>query len=235
VAASAESVAAVPSGKIAIPSITTRDEWGADESLRGPRVTGWAPFRKIVVHHTASPNRVRDAHETVRIGYRLHTVTRGFSDIGYHFLISPDGEIFEGRRARTYAPGEPHIGEDGAKNGVIGGHSKGKNSGTIGICLIGNFNEGKPTPAALESLLHLASWEAKRHRIDPLGRDTYVDLQGTEHVFYNIVGHKGIRQTECPGTYMARLMPWVRQEVAERAGRFDARRSDMRRLAWILD
>jgi N-acetylmuramoyl-L-alanine amidase len=232
-------VAATPSiahaaGKIPAPKITPRSTWGADESIRGPRVIGWAPFRKIVIHHTASPNRVKDIRRTMQIGYRLHVVQRGYSDIGYHFMISPDGEILEGRRARTYAPGEVHSGEDGAKNGVIGGHSFGKNAGTVGICLIGNFMEAKPTDAALSSLAHLVSWEAQRHQIDPLGSDPYIDLEGTRHEFFNIVGHRGIRQTLCPGAFMVQQMPWLRQEVAERVGRFPARTSDMRRLAWVL-
>jgi hypothetical protein len=220
--------------KIKIPKITPRSVWGADESLRASKVYGWAPFRKIVVHHTASPNSIKNVYQTMQTGYRLHTVDRGFSDIGYHFLISPDGEIFEGRYARKYAKGEPHLGEDGAGNGVVGGHSLGKNAGSIGICLIGNFMDRKPSTAALESLAHLVSFEAQRHKIDPLLQDTYVDLQGKASDFYNIVGHRGIRQTQCPGNKMAELMPWLRQEVANRAGRYPARKSDMRKLAWIL-
>ncbi len=234
VGAMGDSVSAGPA-KIKVPKITTREGWGADESIRNKSVYGWAPFRKIVVHHTASPNSIKNIKQTLKIGYELHVITRGFTDIGYHFLISPDGEIFEGRRARKYNPGEPHIGEDGAGNGVIGGHSLGKNAGSIGICLIGNFMDRKPTSAALDSLLHLASWEAQRHKIDPLGKDTYVDMQGLSSDFYNIVGHRGIRQTQCPGNKMADLMPWVRQSVADRVGSFPARKSDMRKLAWIID
>jgi hypothetical protein len=33
---------------------------------------------------------------------------------------------------------------------------------------------------------------------------------------------------------MVQQMPWLRQEVADRVGRFPARTSDMRRLAWVL-
>jgi hypothetical protein len=224
----------VSAGKLPTPKITPRSTWGADESLRSAKVIGWAPFRKIVVHHTASPNKIKNIYDTVAIGYRLHTVERGFSDIGYHFLISPDGEIIEGRRARKYGAGEPHIGEDGAKNGVIGGHTAGKNPGAIGICLIGNFMERQPTYAALDALAGLVAWESQRHKIDPLRSDTYIDLDGKKREFYNIFGHRGILQTLCPGNKMAELMPWLRQETKNRVGRFEARSSDMRKLAWIL-
>jgi hypothetical protein len=221
--------------RITAPTIVTRAEWGADESIRDSHVVGWAPFRKIVVHHTASPNSVRDPAATVRFGYELHVVGRGFTDIGYNFLISPDGQIFEGRRARKYGKGELHTGEDGAGNAIIGGHTKGRNAGTCGIALIGNFMKTAPSPAAIESLIHLAAWEAQRHKIDPLGSDEFIATDSTKLVFPNIVGHRGIGNTLCPGTRMAASMPWLRKQIAERVGSFPARKADMRRLAWLIN
>jgi hypothetical protein len=222
-------------GRVPTPSIVTRAQWGADESIRNNNIVGWAPFRKIVVHHTASPNSVKDPAATVRFGYELHVVGRGFTDIGYNFLISPDGEIFEGRRARKYGKGELHTGEDGAGNAIIGGHTKGRNAGTCGIALIGNFMKTAPSAAAIESLIHLAAWEAQRHKIDPLGSDEFIATDSTPLNFFNIVGHRGIGSTLCPGSRMAASMPWLRKQVAERAGSFPARKADMRRLAWIID
>ncbi len=222
-------------GLIPAPSIVTRAEWGADESIRDSRVIGYAPFRKIVVHHTASPNSVKNPAATVRFGYELHVVGRGFTDIGYNFLIGPDGEIFEGRRARKYGKGELHTGEDGARNAIIGGHTKGRNAGSCGIALIGNFMKTAPSGAAIASLIHLAAWEAQRHRIDPLGSDEFIATDSTKLVFPNIVGHRGIGSTLCPGTKMAASMPWLRKQVAERVGSFPARKADMRRLSWLIN
>ena len=221
--------------RVLAPSIVTRAEWGADESIRDRRVIGYAPFRKIVVHHTASPNSVKDPAATVRFGYDLHVVGRGFTDIGYNFLIGPDGEIFEGRRARKYGKSELHTGEDGAGNAIIGGHAKGRNAGSCGIALIGNFMKTAPSGAAIESLIHLAAWEAQRHKIDPLGSDEFIATDSTKLVFPNIVGHRGIGSTLCPGNRMAASMPWLRKRVAERAGSFPARKSDMRRLSWLIN
>lgn len=221
--------------RVPAPSIVTRSEWGADESIRHTEIIGWAPFRKIVVHHTASPNSVKDPAATVRFGYELHVIGRGYTDIGYNFLISPDGEIFEGRRARKYGKGELHTGEDGAGNAIIGGHTKGRNAGTCGIALIGNFMKTAPSSAAISSLIHLAAWEAQRHKIDPLGSDDFVATDSTELKFFNIVGHRGVGATLCPGNRMAASMPWLRKQVAERAGSFPARKADMRRLAWVIN
>ncbi|MEA3185476.1 MAG: hypothetical protein QOJ74_1953 [Ilumatobacteraceae bacterium] len=221
--------AAVPA-----PTIVTRAQWGADESIRDSHVVGWAPFRKIVVHHTASPNGTKDPAATVRFGYELHVVGRGFTDIGYNFLIGPDGEIFEGRRARKYGPHELHTGEDAVGNAIIGGHTKGRNPGSCGIALIGNFMKTSPSRAATESLIHLVSWEAQRHQIDPLGSDQYVTTASESLVFHNIAGHRDIGATLCPGTRMAASMGWLRNQVADRVGSFPARKADMRRLAWML-
>ena len=221
--------------QISAPSIVTRAQWGADESIRDSRVIGYAPIRKIVVHHTASPNGTKDPAATVRFGYELHVVGRGFTDIGYNFLIGPDGEIFEGRRARKYGKNELHTGEDGSGNAIIGGHTKGRNAGTCGIALIGNFMKTTPSGAAIDSLIHLASWEAQRHRIDPLGSDEFIATDSTKLVFPNIVGHRGVGATLCPGTRMAAAMPWLRQQVADRVGSFPPRKDDMRMLAWMIN
>ena len=221
--------------QISAPSIVTRAQWGADESIRNSRVIGYAPIRKIVVHHTASPNGAKDPAATVRFGYELHVVGRGFTDIGYNFLIGPDGEIFEGRRARKYGKNELHTGEDGSGNAIIGGHTKGRNAGTCGIALIGNFMKTTPSGAAIDSLIHLASWEAQRHRIDPLGSDEFITTDSTKLVFPNIVGHRGVGATLCPGTRMAAAMPWLRQQVADRVGSFPPRKDDMRMLAWMIN
>lgn len=50
----------------------------------------------------------------------FHIKERGWSDIGYHVLITRDGEIHKGRHLDT-----------------IGSHCKGENETSIGVCLIG--------------------------------------------------------------------------------------------------
>ncbi len=47
---------------------------------------------------------------------------RGFSDIGYHYVIDRDGKVAKGRDEET-----------------IGAHAKGWNKDSIGICLLGGF------------------------------------------------------------------------------------------------
>ena len=198
------------------PPIVSRAEWGADESIRLPE-RAYAPIRKLVVHHSASANGPSDAAEVVRSIHRYHTVTRGFSDIGYNYLIDHRGVIYEGRYARRFGE-EPRSGEDRRGWGVVGAHAKGTNAGTCGVCLIGEFSSRLPTQAALDSLRALLAWKASRHRIDVLASDTYVSPVGAVQTFPNLAGHRQVGATECPGSTLAKHLPALRAEVGAAAG-----------------
>lgn len=93
---------------------------------------------RIIIHHTAIPSR-RDYEglETIKKIQRAH-LKRNFKDIGYHFLITPSGKIVCGR----------NIYYEGA-------HTKSKNKNSIGIALIGNFEEEKPLKRQIRSLKNL--------------------------------------------------------------------------------
>lgn len=74
-------------------------------------------IEKVIVHHSASGSAVT----TVEKIDRWHK-ERGWSGIGYHYVIYPDGSVNKGR----------HINKTGA-------HCKNHNTGSIGICVAGNF------------------------------------------------------------------------------------------------
>ena len=217
---------------ISAPTIVTRAEWGADESI-ATRERGFAPIRKFVVHHTASANNPKNPAQVMRDMYRYHVVGRGFSDVGYNFAIDHRGTIYEGRWARQYAPGERHDGEDGGGFGVVGAHALGVNAGSCGVVLIGDFTKGKPTSAALGSLIQLISWKASLHQVDPLNAEEYISIFGLHHTFPNIAGHRQTGQTACPGPMLFNQLPWIRDQVAARTGRFPAATIDMSKaLRW---
>jgi len=68
----------------------------------------------IIIHHSATES---GTVESIR---RFHVGQRGWDDIGYHYLITPDGIV--------------HAGRDPER---IGAHAKGRNLNSLGICLIG--------------------------------------------------------------------------------------------------
>jgi len=84
---------------------------------------------EIIVHCTATRPDWWDGKRTsdkVREIKRWHVRDRGWSDIGYHFLIDRDGTVAKGR----------DIARDGA-------HVQGRNKGTIGISLFGGHGSAE--------------------------------------------------------------------------------------------
>ena len=204
-------------GAIAAPAIIARAAWGADESIR-MNERQYAPIRKLIVHHTASANRPASPAAVVRETYRYHVQGRGFSDVGYNFMIDHRGAIYEGRFARRYGADEPITGEDHNGWGVVGAHAITMNHGSCGVCLIGDFTLAAPTDAAIASLTSVLAWKAGRHRIDALEDDVYENLYKSFFRFDNISGHRDVGATLCPGGRLASRLPAVRQAVAARVG-----------------
>lgn len=73
-------------------------------------------MKHIVVHCSDSPHGRGHSAETI---HRWHQ-ERKWSGIGYHYVITEEGEVQNGR---------PHY--------WTGAHVKGHNTGSLGICLIG--------------------------------------------------------------------------------------------------
>ncbi|HVM40823.1 MAG TPA: N-acetylmuramoyl-L-alanine amidase, partial [Acidimicrobiia bacterium] len=202
------------------PAIIPRAAWGADESRRRSR-TVYHPVRKVVVHHTVTPNGDPDPVTQIRKIYDMHLARDGgrWSDIGYHYLIDQQGRIYEGRWARDYDRDEARTGEDPFGRLVQGSHAGEWNPGTLGIALMGNFVDGDPTPQALESLIDLIVWKCGVHGLSPDGQEPHLDDRGRLGTFPTIIGHSDVRVTECPGPRLKALIPRIRTQVARRLAR----------------
>ncbi|MCC7110058.1 MAG: N-acetylmuramoyl-L-alanine amidase, partial [Deltaproteobacteria bacterium] len=77
-----------------MPRVVPRDEWDPAPLVAGTRYRGRLKdvLTTIVVHHSdflepPGPLGIKQYHLEVS----------GFSDIGYHFVIEPDGTVYEGR------------------------------------------------------------------------------------------------------------------------------------------
>jgi hypothetical protein len=190
--AQALAVAAASAGG---PVIISRAAWGADESLMT-----WAPeyrqVRKFVIHHTATPNGDLDPAATVRAIYYYHAVTRGWGDIGYNYLIDTQGRIYEGRKG-----GE----------GVVGGHAMQYAWGSIGISLIGDYDQVDVPTAMQNALVELMAWKGNLHFVDPTGHGFFIDQD-----LPNIMGHRDGAQTTCPGKYAYARLPAIREATRAR-------------------
>lgn len=207
------------------PPIVTRDQWGADESLRF-RTDGsekwpptFAPVQKLIVHHTATGNGDAHPEATVRAIYRYHAVTQGWGDIGYNFLIDEAGRIYKGRHSHWHNTAHDSVaGVDEKGHGVIAAHAKHFNRGSVGVALLGTLTGQDATPAAKQALEDLLVWKADRHGIDPNGASSYTTSDGRRTNPPNIAGHRDTKVTECPGATFYRQMPALRARVASRLG-----------------
>jgi hypothetical protein len=210
-------VPATAEAAVETPDIVTRQEWGADESLQESRgcTRSFYPVQQLFVHHTAGSNGDDDPYATMRAIYYFHTASRGWCDVGYNFVIAPDGTIFEGRWARPYAPWETHTSEDDQGRSVAGAHASGYNSGSVGISMMGNFSQVKVPATARAALVQMLAWEADRHSLDPVSYRTYRNPEsGSGRNLPVIAGHKDAGQTACPGDNLYRALPKIREEVA---------------------
>ena len=157
---------------------------------------------KFVIHHTGEViDEERNPNEIMRAIYAFHTLTRGWGDVGYHYVIDSKGNIYEGRA------GGPEI---------VGAHTAYYNVNTIGVALMGNFEREKPTHAQLEVLTLLLADHANRFDIDPEGKSKFLGQTS-----YNISGHRDVARrghgTACPGKNLHDKLSWIRKETATKA------------------
>jgi hypothetical protein len=216
------------------PGVVPRSGWNADESLRFDRRGKelWPPVfqtvQKVVVHHTAGANGESGeaAKSTIRSIYYYHSVTQGWGDIGYNFLIDAAGVVYKGRH--SHAPGssaDTLTGENAAAQGVTAGHAYGYNSGTVGVAMLGTYSAGdapEPTKAALRSFLISKS---KAHGLDTAKQALYTNpVNGTQATFENLPGHREVpdNATDCPGSYFQdSVLRFMRSEIQLVAGPAD--------------
>jgi hypothetical protein len=203
--------------ELGTPSIVRRRQWGANEAMRGAGIAYDAVVENIVVHHTATHLTQPDWAAHIRDIYAFERGS-GYGDIAYHYLIDPDGKIYEGRWARDFPDDMEPNAEDGRGWIVRGGHALGHNSRTLGIALLGDYSMARPSDAAITSLVAMLIWKCRRWNLDPLGTSIYVGASGLAESLPRILCHGDIRVTECPGSGVRQLMPELRRQVAEALG-----------------
>ena len=123
-------------------------------------------INRIVVHCTATEEGKDYTVDWIR---RVHK-KKGWSDIGYHYVIYRDGSLHEGRDIN-----------------LVGTHARGYNTGSIGVVYVGGCPKGDThknkdtrTPEQKATLLRLLK-----------------DLRKM-YPHAEIVGHKDLNATGCP-------------------------------------
>ncbi len=152
--------------------VVTRAQWGA----RNPsRVCGsWHRPDRISIHHTTRPDSDGgDPAARLRQIQAYHIDTRGWCDIGYHFVVSQSGQVFQGRNeSRT------------------GAHVDDHNTGNVGISFIGNFENQRMGSTQFAAGAKILEWVARNYDI-PLHRRYVLGHR-----------EQPGQATDCPGRYL---------------------------------
>lgn len=158
----------------------------------------------LIVHHSAGSNNVTDFTQAVRNIYLYHLEVNGWDDVGYNYLIAPNGQVYQGR---------DDLGE-GPEDNIKGAHFCGKNTGTMGVCLMGNYDEVEVPDSAFSSLIQLLTWKSVKENMDP--REYIIHPPGGSETLGRIAGHRDGCATRCPGDNAYALLDELKDSVYNR-------------------
>ncbi|MFE7466441.1 N-acetylmuramoyl-L-alanine amidase [Streptomyces sp. NPDC057499] len=196
------------------PGIVTRKGWGADEKLRERTFVYTSTVKAAFIHHSATGNNYTcaEAPAVLRGIYRYHVKSSGWRDIGYNFAVDKCGNIYEGRAG-------------GVTKAVLGAHTLGFNSNTMGIAVLGTFTDSNPPAAAVSAIAKLTAWKLGLFGANPKGKVTLVSGGSNKYkkgvkVSLNVIsGHRDGYATECPGARLYNKLGSARSSSAQLQGR----------------
>lgn len=109
---------------------------------------------RITVHHSAIPSAGLTERSAIirqlQGIQREHMHRRGepFADIGYHYIIDPTGQVWEGRSLN-----------------LQGAHVAAQNEHNLGIMCMGNFDRQSPTQAQLTTLQRFVAGQMRKYGV----------------------------------------------------------------------
>ena len=156
------------------PVVTTQAP--APRPVNGPVIRQGSaahPVHEITVHCSATRADWMAGRPLVEKVAEIRSWHRakGWRDIGYHWVIDRDGKVL---------PGRPEA--------VIGAHTIGHNSGTIGICLLGGYGSAETDPFT-------ANYTAQQD----ITLRQMIDAIGSRTVIERVSGHNQYAAKACPG------------------------------------
>ncbi|XP_049870252.1 peptidoglycan recognition protein-like [Pectinophora gossypiella] len=162
-------------------NVVSKKDWGGLDPVHVEYLP--RPLDLVIIQHTVTSTcSTDDSCATILRNIQNNQMDNlKFWDIGMSFLIGSNGKVYEGS-------GWLHV----------GAHTYGYNRKSIAISFIGNYNDDKPTPEALEAAKALIKCGIERGHLKP---NTHV------------VGHRQLIATESPGqrlyTEIRRWPEWL--------------------------
>lgn len=182
------------------PTAIEQSVWrdGLPDPVSGRQETDVA---HVIIHHSASSNAAMDFTTVVRNIYLFHTQSNGWDDIGYNYLIAPNGDIYKGRDDLNVAD----------EDNIQGAHFCAKNGGTMGVCLLGTYSDLAPSDTMMKSLADLIAW--KLHKEQITAYDSFIHPTGSSALLGSIALHRNGCSTECPGDSVALRIEHIKSSV----------------------
>lgn len=170
------------------PTTVSRAQWGARAPRGTVATTTWSRRVGVAVHHSAGA--ASSSASAIRAIQNGDMDSDGFQDVGYNWMVTQDGRLWEGRAGGWLA---------------IGAHAGGQNTAWVGVCWLGHSGNTAPSPAALATIRWVVD-EARRRA----GRQLEVRGHG------QVPG----QATECPGSrlraWIAAGLPIEEDDVSAR-------------------
>lgn len=179
------------------PPFVNRKDWNCpqDEHVNSRSLTD---VTHIIIHHSAAHTVASDYAAVVRAYWDLHVNGNGWDDIGYNWLVDPNGVLYKGRAWKSET-----------EENILGAHNSGKNSNTAGICFIGHYVSSIPSDAGLNKIASISAFLCDKYGIDPIGKSYHAAIDKTND---NITGHgQSGGGTACPGTQIINRMQTIRE------------------------
>jgi len=137
---------------------------------------------KAIVHCSATPEGRDVSVETIRDWHKK----RGWSDIGYHYVIDLDGVVHTGRPIERQ-----------------GAHTKGYNKNSVGICYIGGVEKDGKTPKDTRTV---AQKESLKELLLDL-KSVFCDIV--------VHGHRDFSSKACPSFDATNEYKWISEHYEE--------------------
>jgi hypothetical protein len=138
-----------PAYKVPKPPTVTREEWGSNPQPIGDEHKHTPKF--VTIHHAGVDYKLgRDPVPFVQSVQAWGQKEKNWPDLPYHFMIAPDGRIFEARPLEY----EPQS------------NTKYPLAGHVGVELMGNFETQRPSDAQLKSTVAISAWICQEYNID---------------------------------------------------------------------
>ncbi len=177
-----------PGHLVAKPSIVERHQWGSQPDGLGDGLLHQP--KSIAIHHAGVAwKQGDDPLKKIKNLQSWGQREKGWPDVPYHYLISPDGRILEGRDWRY----RPESNTDYDLDGVLN------------VQLWGDFDRQSVTLEQLQALTQTVAWLCQEH--------------GISVSFVRGHGDAAPGQTSCPGKDLKRyldkshLYGWINQSL----------------------